>query len=390
MDDTTQYSEEITSSLNKYNDLYNYVSLELGELSSEENSYLQSIYKEWEIWVVKEKENWNKKLQNKEKDLIKQVQLKFNEDISMRRDNLRKTQDEISKLELKLKNLLDSTEKKKAKLKLKEDQVSIRLAQKTAEIQLFQRRVREDTKIKIDIEIERGESLERQIKDLKEYYSALEKRSKQLDNDFEAYRLAVRGANEITLKEELNKLKTDLSDLRRQTEDIRKLKAEQELEKEHYRAQMYRLAKALKCEKEKNSMASIHELEQLRLDFVAKEERYTMGMDRATLQDIREDIKELKLQRPSTSLNFKDNHSQSLSFNPDSISSESFKAKIVNQQDKTQTYEDLHLEKETKNDKIKLKKLSQLNEHLNSILNSGLYNDENDPLVKEITRKLNL
>jgi hypothetical protein len=53
----------------------------------------------------------------------------------------------------------------------------------------------------------------------------------------------------------------------------RRLRTETALEKEHFRAQMHRLALALKREREKSSGIARQELEQLRLEFLAREER---------------------------------------------------------------------------------------------------------------------
>ena len=54
----------------------------------------------------------------------------------------------------------------------------------------------------------------------------------------------------------------------------RKLKLQSDLECQHYRSQMNRLAMALKREREKSNIIARQDLEQLRMEFLAREERY--------------------------------------------------------------------------------------------------------------------
>lgn len=46
--------------------------------------------------------------------------------------------------------------------------------------------------------------------------------------------------------------------------------------KEHFKAQMHRIAVALKREREKNNILARQEIEQLRLDFLTREERFVL------------------------------------------------------------------------------------------------------------------
>lgn len=73
-------------------------------------------------------------------------------------------------------------------------------------------------------------------------------------------------------------------------EKEQRLRSETALEKEHFRAQMHRLALALKREREKSSGIARQELEQLRLEFLAREERYVLDGDREELRTIRQEL----------------------------------------------------------------------------------------------------
>ncbi len=77
-------------------------------------------------------------------------------------------------------------------------------------------------------------------------------------------------------------------------EKEQRLRSETGLEKEHFRAQMHRLALALKREREKSSGIARQELEQLRLEFLAREERYVLDGDREELRNIRHELAVLR------------------------------------------------------------------------------------------------
>jgi len=57
---------------------------------------------------------------------------------------------------------------------------------------------------------------------------------------------------------------------------------------------MHRLAIALKREREKSNVLARQELEQLRLEFLAREERYVLDGDREELRNIRHELANLR------------------------------------------------------------------------------------------------
>ena len=59
-----------------------------------------------------------------------------------------------------------------------------------------------------------------------------------------------------------------------EAERERRLQSEIKLEKELLRSQLHKVALALKREKERNAAFARQDLEQLRLEFLAREERY--------------------------------------------------------------------------------------------------------------------
>lgn len=104
---------------------------------------------------------------------------------------------------------------------------------------------------------------------------------------------------ESVLREELARLKAQLAESRAENERERRIRSEAELEKEHFRTQMHRVALALKREREKSATVARQELEQLRLEFLAREERYVLDGDRDELRTIRYELAKLRTQHQS-------------------------------------------------------------------------------------------
>ena len=107
----------------------------------------------------------------------------------------------------------------------------MRLAQKTSELQLLQRRVRDEAKVTVEKEQRRADSLQKEIVELHRSLERLEKRAKDAEDDYEGYRRSVRALPETALREETAKLRAQLGESRAETERERRLRSEAELEK---------------------------------------------------------------------------------------------------------------------------------------------------------------
>ena len=142
--------------------------------------------------------------------------------------------------------------------------------------------------------MQRADVLANQNRVLVENIERLEKRLKETEKEFDTYRQHARSTPESLLREEIAKLKAVLGEAHAEIERERRCKSDMELEKEHYRSQMHRLAIALKREREKSNVLARQELEQLRLEFLAREERYVLDGDREELRNIRHELANLR------------------------------------------------------------------------------------------------
>jgi hypothetical protein len=67
------------------------------------------------------------------------------------------------------------------------------------------------------------------------------------------------------------------------------------LQREEFRAHIHKLGRALRKHQEKDAAAARRELEQLRLEYLAREERYMLDGDRDELRSIRNELEELRM-----------------------------------------------------------------------------------------------
>ena len=81
------------------------------------------------------------------------------------------------------------------------------MAQKTAELQLLQRRVRDEAKSKIEVEQRKADVLAKQLQQAQQTIDRMHRRIADTEKDFDEYRQAVRGTPEQVLREQVASLK---------------------------------------------------------------------------------------------------------------------------------------------------------------------------------------
>lgn len=295
------------------------------DLTPDERSRLEMLKLEWDAWRRGTEAQWRDALRDKETQTKKRLEIESAAVLASRADDLRRAHEEAGRLEVRLRSAIDAAERQKSQLTIKEEQMHMRLAQKTAELQLLQKRVRDEAKVRVDGETRRADSLQQQIDNLQGTLERTEKRARDTEKDYEVravnmcfqtlspflilllfrsllylkqYRHQARSMPESLLREECAKLKAQLAESRSQVERERRIRSEAELEKEHFRSQMHRLALALKRERDKSATIARQELEQLRLEFLAREERYILDGDRDELRTIRFELANLRAQSP--------------------------------------------------------------------------------------------
>ena len=242
-------------------------------ISDSERAALEKLKDEWEAYRAISESQWRNSLKERETAMKHKLDCEASSILAERADDLKRAQEEAGRLEVRLRGAIDEAERQKSQLKLKEEQMQMKLAQKVNELQLLQRRVRDEAKARIDSELQKNESLGSQIDIQKQQIERYEKRISEITKEFDTFRNYSRGTPESILREEIARVKAVLGESRAEVERERRMRSEAELEKEHYRAQMHRLAMALKREREKSTASARQDLDQLRLEFLAREER---------------------------------------------------------------------------------------------------------------------
>jgi len=265
------------------------------ELTPVERKRLEMLQLEWEGWRKHAEQQWRDMLSQKEQALRKRLEAEANASLSNRADDLRRAHEESGRLEVRLRAAIDTAERQGSQLSLKQESMNLKLAQKTGELQLLQKRMRDEAKVRVDAEKHRADSLASQLGTAQIDLARMEKRARESEKEYEQYRANTRSLPENVLREEAARLKAQLAESRAEIERERRIRSEAELEKEHYRSQMHRLALALKREREKSSTLARQELEQLRLEFLAREERYVLDGDREELRTIRHELASLRI-----------------------------------------------------------------------------------------------
>lgn len=268
--------------------------LDRPDMSPSHRLELHSMRADWDAWRTQAEDSWRRSLREREAAMRQRLEVEAAQSLSQRAEDLRRAQEEVGRLEVRLRSALDAATRQQTQLTHQEEQVAVKLAQKTAELQLLQKRVREEANTKVEAEQRRSQALQIQLDGLQDSLNRAEKRAKDAERDFDAVRLQIRAAPESQLRDELSRLRVQLSESKAETERERRLRGEAEVEKEHFRAQVHRLALALKRERERSSVAARQELEQLRLEFLAREERYVLDGDREQLRSIRQELAALR------------------------------------------------------------------------------------------------
>jgi hypothetical protein len=326
------------------------------KLSLIERKKLEQLQMEWEGWRRHAENEWRENLQQKEQALRKRLESEAVSSLANRADDLRRAHEEAGRLEVRLRTAIDNAERQGNVIELKKEQMNLKLAQKTGELQLLQKRIKDEAKIRIDHEKNRSDSLSSQLGSCQIDLARMEKRAKESEKEYENYRYTTRSLPENVLREEVSKLKAQLSETRAEIERERRVRSEAELEKEHYRSQMHRLALALKREREKSNTIARQELEQLRLEFLAREERYVLDGDRDELRTIRHELSNLRSANVNANANV--NVNAGIQHVPSSMTS-------VHASNATQ-----YASKQTK-------------EQISALLSTGLYS-ENDSIIAEL------
>lgn len=204
-------------------------------------------------------------------------------------------QADFNRLEAKLRKALTEAENRERQLLAAQEENARKTAHKMADVKVMQRRLKEEAEHQVALERRRVVSLEKQIKTLEETVSRSNTRLRAVEEEYEQFRAAQRNAPEAQLREQIRKLELRNSELQRRAEEEKAVSLSHQARHDKCRVQLVRVARELQRSREAQKRRAENDLQKLRVEYLAQEQRGTMSSDRATLRDIRRELESLRL-----------------------------------------------------------------------------------------------
>ena len=245
-------------------------------------------------WFADEYAEWEDRMKKKEMTRMKQLEAEWSSRESERHQAIVDAQQRYELIENKLRQKLSSVEKRERELSIQEADLKRAAELQAAESKIFQRRLEEELQHKLNIEKQRSAHLEKRMKEAEKARTVAKRRVESIEEAYHKYKEDQRKTPESKLRQKINHLmveKAEIEAKRVQQESESKLKDET---LKQYKEQLSRLVKELQAERREKREASEKGLEQLRLQYLAREERYILDGDRQELRSIKDELDALK------------------------------------------------------------------------------------------------
>ncbi|KAJ8285254.1 hypothetical protein GJAV_G00024690 [Gymnothorax javanicus] len=259
--------------------------LELEMWKEEQEDLFDSQLKQKELEHMRAlAEEWRKRDREREA-LVKKKEMEYN----LLEEQLQKTLADLEKRERHLAHVEAETQRLQRDMRV-EHEFSMR------ELQDSGRRLREDCAHQVELERSKVKQKEEECTRLQQQIKDAENKYKQLEKEFQQFREQQNSRPEFRLQSEINLLNLEKVELERKLESTTKSKL-------HYKQQWGRALKELarfKQREQENAMNRLkkqqQELEQMRLRYLATEEKEAMRTEKQELDDIRNELNRLKQQ----------------------------------------------------------------------------------------------
>jgi hypothetical protein len=162
------------------------------------------------------------------------------------------------------------------------------------ELQVLERRLRAEKDHQANQSRNRCKELESNVGRLQEQLQLERARNKELDDEFARYRAAQRSTPEAKLRTDVARLMGEQRELEATLQREREARQHEARLKDDYCAKMELLARVLRKERRQRAERAGEQLEQLRLQYLAREERFVLDGDRQELQSIKQELDGLR------------------------------------------------------------------------------------------------
>ncbi|XP_064619737.1 centrosomal protein of 120 kDa-like isoform X2 [Lineus longissimus] len=258
---------------------------------------------ELEMWKEAQENLFSNRLKEKEFQHMRALADEWKRRDRERELLVKKKIAEYTQLEQQLKKTISEFEKRERLLGSNEQEVS-RLRgdlereheRKILEMREASRRMKDDCEHLVQLERLKVNDLQEQISRLRSQLDEADKKYQGLDREFMVYREQQSSKPEVRLQSEINLLTLEKVELERKIDSVTKSKI-------HYKQQWGRALKELARLKQKEQdhakaelLKQQHELEHMRLRYLAAEEKEVVKTDMKELEDIKNELNKLKEQ----------------------------------------------------------------------------------------------
>ncbi|KAL3867406.1 hypothetical protein ACJMK2_044608 [Sinanodonta woodiana] len=256
---------------------------------------------ELEMWKEEQEHAFENQLKQKEMMYMKALAEEWKRRDTERELLTKKKLTEYAQLEEQLRRTLADMEKREKQMAANEQEV-MRLRtelqrdhdRKLQEMKEASRRMKDDCDHQVELERNKAKELENIIARYKEELNEAEKKYHKLERDFMVFKEDKNSKPEVRLQSEINLLTLEKVELERKLDAVTKSKI-------HYKQQWGRALKELaRLKQREQAQAKAHlqrqqqELEQMRLRYMAAEEKEVVKSEKKELEDIKNEINKLK------------------------------------------------------------------------------------------------
>jgi hypothetical protein len=246
---------------------------------------------ELEVWRRTEEAAWFVQLANKERQVLERVNVKALAAEGARAEQAKEAEKKYNRLEKSLANMVMEIETHRRKLRMKQDQLANTTVSKREELQLLEKQIKEKLEHERLLMKYKLDSLEKQLRFAKKESDESKTNLLQTEEDFAKYRALQRETPESMLRAQVAKLQIENSELHSRLQREEMSGEAQKTENSQLQETIQKLARVLREERDSRTRK---ELNQLRLDYVAREERYVLDCDRQQLGDIKKELDNLR------------------------------------------------------------------------------------------------
>jgi len=249
---------------------------------------------DFEMSKMNQEREWELQLQIKEATRMAELEQEWASREHERISALKIAQEEFKSLEERMQRAIGDAEKRERVLIRSEVDMQRAVDQRMADIEVFQRRAREECDHQLNLFKTQVAQLDGENKHLRTTLNLKNKRLEKVEDEFAVFREKTRQSPEAVLHREIARLEGLNADLQNRLVQEKANTAQQSLAKENVKAQLVHVSKELQRLERSHNTKAERQLDQLRLEYLAREERYILDGDRKQLQDMKSELNELR------------------------------------------------------------------------------------------------